>query len=134
MKQNKTRLMSIAAIVAGMLTLQAFVADDNTMTKEDGAYVVNTTQLGKDVVGYMGNTSLKIYIRKDKVEKIEFLKNQETPKYFARVKKALGEAWNGKKVKEAATLKVDAVTGATLSSEAVKKNVQLGLDYYKAHK
>ncbi len=134
MKQNKTRLMSIAAIVAGMLTLQAFVADDNTMTKENGAYVVNTTQLGKDVVGYMGNTPLKIYIRKDKVEKIEFLKNQETPKYFARVKKALSEAWNGKKVKEAATLKVDAVTGATLSSEAVKKNVQLGLDYYKAQK
>lgn len=134
MKQNKTRLMSIAAIVAGMLTLQAFVADDNTMTKEDGAYVVNTTQLGKNVVGYMGNTPLKIYIRKDKVEKIEFLKNQETPKYYARVKKALCEAWNGKKVKEAATLKVDAVTGATFSSEAVKKNVQLGLDYYKAQK
>ena len=42
--------------------------------------------------------------------------------------------WNGKSVKDAKTLQVDVVTGATFSSEAVIKNVQLALDYYQQHK
>ena len=64
----------------------------------------------------------------------EALKSAESPKYYAKVKKALLEKWNGLKVKEASQLKVDAVTGATYSSEAVVKNVRLGLDYYQSHK
>ena len=31
-------------------------------------------------------------------------------------------------------MKVDGVTGATLSSNAVIKNVELALDYYQQHK
>ena len=48
--------------------------------------VINTTTLGKNVQGYIGSTPLKIYIEKNKVVKIEALKNQETPKYFIKVK------------------------------------------------
>lgn len=116
------------------LLVMSFIVGDDTMTKEDGAFVINTTTLGKDVEGYAGPTPLKVYIRKNKVEKIEFLKNQETPKYYVKVKKALQEMWNGKSVKDAKTMQVDAVTGATFSSEAVIKNVQLALDYYQQHK
>jgi electron transport complex protein RnfG len=97
-------------------------------------YIVDTTTLGKNIEGYNGPTPLKIYIKKNKVVKIEALKNHETPKYFAQVKKALLEKWNGLKVKDAKALKVDAVTGATYSSEAVIENVKLGLDYYQNHK
>ena len=43
-------------------------------------------------------------------------------------------AADGMKVKDAQTQQVDAVTGATFSSEAVIKNVQLALDYYQSHK
>ena len=77
---------------------------------------------------------MKVYIKNNKVEKIEFLKTQETPKYYLKVKKALAEKWNGLKVKDASKQQVDVVTGATFSSEAVIKNVQLGLDYYQSHK
>ena len=77
---------------------------------------------------------MKVYIKKNKVVKIEALKNQDTPKYFLKVKKALLEKWNGLKVKDAKALKVDGVTGATFSSEAVIKNVQIALDYYQSHK
>ena len=115
--------------------LQSFSpAQDEVMTKEGDMIVVNTTTLGKDVIGYVDSTPLKIYIRKNRVVKIEALKNQETPKYFAKVKKALLEKWNGLKVSQAATQKVDGVTGATFSSDAVVKNVQLGLEYYQKHK
>ena len=120
------------ALIALAATLQsALPKGDDIITKEDGMTVVNTTELGKDVVGYVATTPLKIYIQKNKVVKIEALKNQETPKYFIKVKKQLLDKWNDKKVSEAAKMKVDGVTGATFSSDAVIKNVQLGLDYQK---
>ena len=123
-----------ASLTAALFCLMSFMAGDDTMTKENGVYIIDTTELGKDVEGYNGPTPLKVYINKNKVEKIEALKSFETPKYYVKVKKALLEKWNGMKIKEAKALKVDAVTGATFSSEAVIKNVQLGLDYYDSHK
>lgn len=122
------------SMMAMALTMQSFVADDNVMTKEDGMYVINTTTLGSDIEGYNGPTPLKIYIKKNKVECIEFLKSMETPKYYAKVKKALMDKWNGLKVKDAKMQQVDIVTGATYSSEAVIKNVQVGLEYYQNNK
>ena len=53
---------------------------------------------------------------------------------MARVKKAMLNKWDGQKVKDATNLKVDGVTGATFSSDAIIKNVQLGLEYYQSHK
>ena len=123
------------ALIALAATLQsALPKGDDIITKEDGMTVVNTTELGKDVVGYVATTPLKIYIQKNKVVKIDALKNQETPKYFIKVKKQLLDKWNDKKVSEAAKMKVDGVTGATFSSDAVIKNVQLGLEYYQKKK
>ena len=124
--------VSCCSLMVVALTLMSWTADD-TMTKENGMTVINTTQLGKDVQGFLGATPLKIYIQKNKVVKIEAMKNQETPKYFLKVKKHLLDKWNGVKVKDAKKMKVDAVTGATYSSKAVIENVQLGLDYYSKH-
>ena len=124
--------VSFCSLMVVALTLMSWVADD-TMTKENGMTVINTTQLGKDVQGFLGTTPVKIYIQKNKVVKIEAMKNQETPKYFLKVKKHLLDKWNGVKVKDAKKMKVDAVTGATYSSKAVIENVQLGLDYYSKH-
>jgi uncharacterized protein with FMN-binding domain len=122
------------ALIVGMFCFQSFIVGDETMTKENGMYVVNTTTIGKDIEGYNSPTPLKVYINKNKVERIEFLKSMESPKYYAKVKKALMDQWNGKTVKEAKILQVDAVTGATFSSEAVIQNVQMALDYYQKNK
>ena len=130
MKKHSLHILCCSAA----LCLMSYVAGDNIMTKENGVYVIDTTELGKDIEGYQAPTPLKVYIKNDKVEKIEFLKSQETPKYYVKVKKALLEKWNGLKVKDAKTQQVDVVTGATYSSEAVIKNVQLGLDYYQKNK
>lgn len=125
---------STAALLFAAIIMMSAMPADQVITKEDGMDVVNTTTLGKNVTGYIGTTPLKIYIKRNKVVKIAALRNQETPKYFAKVKKGLLTKWNGKKVKEASKMKVDAVTGATYSSKAFIKNVQLGLDYYQHHK
>jgi electron transport complex protein RnfG len=107
----------------------------DVMTKNsDGTYVVNTKTLTPKVIGYRGTTPLNIYIKNDKVEKIEMQKNQETPKYLTLIKKDLLGKWNGKKVSKAVKMKVDAVTGATMTSDAVKENVKKGLEYYQKNK
>lgn len=131
MKHNIATTVSAVAIA---LFLQSAVIGEKAITKENGVYIVNTTTIAKDVKGYAGTTPLKIYIQKNKILKIESLKNQETPKYFAKVKKQLLNKWDGKTVNEAMKMKVDGVTGATYSSEAVIKNVQMGLKYYKRNK
>ena len=125
---------TVFTLLISVFFFSSFMAGDSTMTKENGVYIINTTELGKDIEGYNGPTPMKVYISKNKVEKIEFLKSMESPKYYAKVKKTLQDKWNGLKVKDAKTQKVDIVTGATFSSEAVIKNVQLAIDYYDSHK
>ena len=126
-------LISCAALLLTIALVSA-AKDDKVMVKENSTYVVNTTELGKKVDGYAGPTPLKVYIRKGKVEKIEFLPNQETPKYWNAVKKQLQNAWDGMKVAEAKKAEVDGRTGATFSSNAVKENVRLALEYYEKNK
>lgn len=133
MKKSIFGTAAILALAATMMSASP-KGDDDVMTKEDGMYVVNTTTLGKNITGYVDNTPVKVYIKKNKVVKVEALKNQETPKYFIKVKKQLIDKWNNLKVSDAQKLKVDAVTGATFSSDALVKNVQLALDYYQKHK
>ncbi|WP_027449170.1 FMN-binding protein [Xylanibacter brevis] len=133
MKKTKMTLVSAAALLM-LATMFQSAKPDEVMTKQDGMYVVNTTTLGKKVTGYVGATPLKVYIQKNKVVKIEALKNQETPKFFAKVKREMLSKWNGMKVNDALNAKVDGVTGATFSSEAVKNNVRLALEYYKKNK
>ena len=133
MKKKLFRLTGMVALLLAAVMLQS-AKPDEVITKEDGMTVVNTTTLSKDVIGYMDATPLKIYIKKDKIEKVEALKNQETPKYFLRVKKQMLDKWNGMKVNDALKANVDGVTGATMSSDAVKENIRLGLEYYKKHK
>ena len=128
------KVISILALFSLVVVLSSAKGDDGVMTKENGMYVVNTTTLGKNVIGYVGATPLKIYIQKDKIVKVEALKNQETPKHNAKVKRMLLTKWDGMKVKEVAKQKVDGVTGATITSDAMKKNVQLGVEYYLKHK
>ena len=123
-----------AAVAAVVLLSSANKKDDKVMVKENGAYVINTTELGKQVDGYVGPTPLKVYIRKNKIEKIEFLPNQETPKYWKAAAKHFLNKWDGMKVSEAKTAEVDGRTGATFSSDAVKKNVKLALEYYEKNK
>ncbi|MBO6079569.1 MAG: FMN-binding protein [Bacteroidales bacterium] len=127
------------AIIGAVLAIIAIVficatTGDKVMTKEKGVYIVNTTTLTEDVIGYNGTTPLKVYIKDDKIQKVEALPNEETPRFFEMVKSGLLNKWNGMTVAKAATAEVDGVTGATYSSNAVKANVKAGVKYYQKHK
>ena len=63
------KIALICAAAAAVVLLSSAKKDDDIMTKENGAYIINTTELGKQVDGYVGPTPLKVYIRKNKIEK-----------------------------------------------------------------
>jgi uncharacterized protein with FMN-binding domain len=119
-------------IIIGLLsfTLMSFMQDSSVMTKENDVTVVNTTLLCKNVKGYTDSTPLKIYFKNGKILRIKPLRNKETVQYFALIKKQMLPKWVGMTAKSAEKAKVDAVTGATVSSKAVMKNVQKGCEYY----
>lgn len=124
---------AFAAVAALMVLTSATLIGDEILTKEGKTTIVNTTALTKNVRGFRGPTPLKIYIKGNKIQKIETLKNQETPKFFA-VAKGILTKFEGKSVNKVASMNVDAKTGATFSTKALIKNVQEGAKYYKEHK
>ncbi len=126
MKAKQFILFSLLSLSSLSLSAQ----DNTPITQIKDTTIINTTTLAADVEGYAGPTPLKIYIRKGVIEKIEALKNLETPKYFALIKRDLLNKWNGLSVKKAATQEVDVITGATFTSEAVIENVRRGIDHY----
>ena len=105
---------------------------DVTKVLDDGTIVVNTTSLCSDVIGYAGPVPMEISVKDGVVTEIEALPNQETPDFFDEAR-VIVVKWKGKKVEEAVNLEVDAVSGATFSSNAIIKNVRSGLAYVAEH-
>ena len=87
----KKQFVSVATI-AVLTTGVAFAAvqQDKVMYKQaDGTYVVNTTSLCSNVKGFKGATPVEVYIKNNKVIKVEALPNREGPKFYDKVKQGL---------------------------------------------
>ena len=106
--------------------------NDTLEVTPDGAFVVNTKPLAKDVQGYGGPVPLKIHIKDGRVAAVDAEPNAESPDFFNRAKELLNH-WQNKSVDEALAEEVDAVSGATFSSKAIIANMQRGLAYAKQH-
>lgn len=105
--------------------------ENEVMTKSKGTYTINTTTLC-DVIGFKGTTPLLITVKNDKIVKVEALQNKETPKFFDRIKSIMLPKFEGLKFKNHES--VDAVSGATKSSNAVKAHVAEAYKYYQKNK
>lgn len=109
--------------------------DAPILTKEKGeTYVINTSGLCKDVKGYKDLVPVEITIKSDKIVNIEVLRNNEGPKYMASASQGILDKYIGMKVKKVQNAKVDAVAGATFTSNALIQNINAGLNYYLEHK
>lgn len=125
------RISVMATAVLSAVVMMSLTVDRVVRKQNDGTVVVNTTTLAPDVKGYNGPIPLEIHIKKDRIVKIVTLTNSETKKYIDVVCKKMLPKWEGMKVGEALKTDIDGVTGATMSSNAVRENVKRGLKYYK---
>lgn len=90
--------------------------------------VVNTTDMARDVIGFNDRTPLEIKLLDGVIVAVKALPNSETPRFFQRVEQsALFTAPIGKTPAQVLEMKLDAVSGATYSSEAVIENLRRGL-------
>lgn len=99
--------------------------------QKDGTYIINTTMIGENIQGYGGPTPVKISVKNEKIASVEVLDNDESPKYIRKVVQELLPKYKGLMVKDVMKKQPDGVTGATLSSTSIKRNISLGLQEYK---
>lgn len=92
-------------------------------------YVVYSKPASDGIKGYNGETPVMIaFDKKMVITGVFLLQNQETPKFAKRVEDAgFYKNWNGLTVKQALKKEVDAVSGATFTSNAVTQSVRAAL-------
>ena len=85
------------------------------------------------VKGFNGPTPLLIALDAEgRIKNVVLLPHEETPRFAQRVVDGgLYEAWNGLSVDEALDKEVDAVSGATYTSDGVKLSLKARLNVYE---
>lgn len=88
-------------------------------------YALSSAEYCLDVKGYQNTTPVMIVTdKKYIIQKVALLSNWESPDYVNRlVTRGFFDSWVGKPVKVANTVQADGYTGATLTANAVSKNV-----------
>ena len=125
-------IAAIMLLVAGTASLDARTKKTTTKKAATATQVIYTGDIAGKVIGYNGTTPLNITVKNGVIENIEVLPNQESPSYLKRAKDKVLPQYIGKTVAEAKKLKPDIATGATYTSEALIKNIQMGLDKAKS--
>ena len=125
-------IAAIMLLVAGSASLDARTKKATKAKKAATTQVIYTGDIASKVIGYNGTTPLNITVKNGVIENIEVLPNQESPNYLKRAQDKVLPQYIGKTVAEAKKLKPDIATGATYTSEALIKNIQMGLDKAKS--
>lgn len=118
--------MTLVAMIA-IAMAAAVPAQAKKQAAKSAQQVIYTGEIAKKVIGYNGTTPLNITVDGGKIVKIEALPNQEGPAYMQRASKKVFAQYEGLSVAEALKLKPDVATGATYTSEALIKNIHMGL-------
>lgn len=122
-----TRFFAALSVLFVITAFSTSAQNVRTVAK-DGTIIINTTEIGEEFIGHHATTPVEIKVFKGKITDITALPSDETPEFFERALEVL-KAFIGKTVKEASEAEVDAVTGSTMSSVALIKNVKEGLKY-----
>ena len=126
-------IAAIMLLVAGTTSIDARTKKKASSKKSASTtQVIYTGDIANKVIGYNGTTPLNITVKNGVIENIEVLENQESPAYLKRAKDKVLPQYIGKTVAEAKKLKPDIATGATYTSEALIKNIQMGLEQSKS--
>ena len=130
--KNTIIIAAIMLLIAGTASLDARTKKSAKKSKASTTQVIYTGDIASKVIGYNGTTPLNITVKNGVIENIEVLENQESPGYLKRATAKVLPQYIGKTVAEAKKLKADVATGATYTSDALIKNIQMGLEKVKS--
>ena len=103
----------------------------NNHAQQAGDTTLYTEEYCSDIIGFNGSIPLEISMVDGKITNINILENKETPSFLRRVTNAnLLEKFYGLTPKEAINIDIDAVSGATYSSNAIIKSVKTRMAIY----
>ncbi len=124
------KILLLAAIVAVLSgTFAVSTACGSSRAKGPDTLRINTTDLGKDIIGYNGPTPVELTVVSGNIVDIQALPNMEGLRYMQAVREGgLLKKLVGKSVEEAKDIELDAVSGATYTSNALIKNIRLALE------
>ncbi|MEG1499086.1 MAG: 4Fe-4S binding protein [Bacteroidales bacterium] len=93
---------------------------------------IYTGYVASTVKGFGGATPLYLLLNdKKQIAQIYMVENAETKEYLENIQRhRFLENWYGKTPKQALSLNIDAVSGCTFSSTALKKNIEMGISAY----
>ena len=104
--------------------------------KNDKGKVIGTVLLSSpysdNIKGFNGPTPLQIALDENgKIIEVRVLSNNETPSFLNKVINAgFLNSWNGLTVKEALDKNVDAISGATYSSNGIQQSLKARLEVF----
>ena len=107
------------------------------VVKNNKGKVIGTVLLSSpysdNIKGFNGPTPLQIVLDGNgKIIEVRVLDNDETPSFLNRVINAgFMDSWNGLTIEEAINKEVDAVSGATYSSNGIKNSLKTRLSHQK---
>lgn len=92
--------------------------------------VISSSFFSGNIKGYGGSIPILIFLDSNRrIQKVVLLENNENPDFISDVVNSpVLRSWKGKTVNEALNLKVDAISGATISSQAIIKSIKLSLN------
>ncbi len=125
-------MKKIIIIFAVALMTAASCSDPNMHKNSDGSFTIVTTELCKDIRGYNGRVPAEVTIKDGVIQDVKILENKETPSYLEKVEREMLPKFRGINLSEIPS--VDAVSGATFTSRALRKNVEAAADYYEERK
>ena len=97
---------------------------------------INSSPYSDNIFGYNGITPLTIYIdNNDRILEVEVCPNKESRGFLKKVlTSGYMESWNGLSTKEALNHEVDAVSGCTYTSTAIKQSLQISMQQLTSQK
>ncbi len=104
---------------------------DNIFLIFSGTDTIGTAVLSAENPGYGGKVPLLIGLKEDTIKKIQLLANKETTEFMEYIKEdKLLVRWEGMYIKKVSGTAVDAVSGATESSNAIIRGMRQGAAQY----
>ncbi len=138
-KEMETSTFSISDIQKTIPEVQKYVPNsDKSLSLKDKnnntlGYALFSGDFNAHFEGYAGETPLLVILNQQKeVQKVALLPNSESPSYLEYViKEGLLNSWNNLRITQDSTLNIDAITGATYSSNAIINTVNKTIGSYR---